>query len=237
MLYLSSFIISWIIIIILLTISIFLDWESFKNPSIFTITIGSLITAISAILTSLISYKIPIFGNNSIRLDFGSFLIFILGMLFGPFFGVLFGIAADTIVFLLGFSGAYNSIYTLDKVLFGFISGLIFLKKNNKWWVFWLYSTYGLTFIITSFGLNSFALYVMFGKSAVIASLIFKVIKAPIEIVIYSSLVLVCFSLLYKLCWSRITIKIWCMKNQGYLLEKLKRHKKNLDDDKIDSSK
>jgi len=88
--------------------------------------------ALSVLLTNLLSYSFFVFGGM-IRLALGNFLLFTIGMIFGPFSGMIGGLLSDTLGTLINNGGAYHFGFALAKTLFGLSGGLVFLFKNNKW--------------------------------------------------------------------------------------------------------
>ncbi|WP_374696171.1 folate family ECF transporter S component [Spiroplasma endosymbiont of Polydrusus formosus] len=217
MLHLLTNIGAWIGTAILFGIGFLLDYKNLKKINILTITIASLLIALSVILNNLISYTIPIvFGG--IKLSLGNFLIFVTGMLFGPFFGVLSGVATDTLEALVNISGMYHSGFVFNLSFYGFMGSMVFLFKSKKLWIMKTIILYIITFVIISFGLNVLWLYSIGWNQVILrTTFIAKAIKFPIQMVIYLQIIISSFTILYKLITGRHNITLWCIK-KGYLI-------------------
>ncbi|AGM25756.1 hypothetical protein SSYRP_v1c01600 [Spiroplasma syrphidicola EA-1] len=214
MLYLLTNIGAWLGIALLMGLAVWMDYKNIKQISILAITLTSFLVALSVLLTNLISYSVPFFGFGGIRLALGNFLIFVVGMLFGPFLGVLSGIATDLLGSMINIAGSYHGGFTLNLVLYGFVGSLAFLFQAKKLWYLNAIIFYTLTFMVISFGLNTLWLYSIGWNSVVVGSaFIVKLIKFPIEMLIYIPLALGTFSLLYKLITAKNNMLLWCTKH------------------------
>ncbi|KAF0851833.1 MAG: folate family ECF transporter S component [Spiroplasma poulsonii] len=226
MLYLLTNIGAWLGIALLLGIGAWLDYKNLKKINILTITITSLLIALSVILTNLIGYTIPITGG--IKLALGNFLIFVVGMLFGPFFGVLSGIATDTLGALVNIQGTYHGGFAFNLVLYGFMGSIVFLSKNEKFWIIKTIMLYIISFMLISFGFNVLWLYSIGWNSVVLgATFIAKAVKFPIQMAIYLPMTISNFTILYKLITSRHSITLWCAQNKALALMPFKFRKRN----------
>ncbi|AHF61385.1 hypothetical protein P344_06025 [Spiroplasma mirum ATCC 29335] len=202
-----------VLIAIFLGLASWLDRKNIRKINILVITVSSMLVALSTVLTNFIGYNILIAGIGVIKLALGNFLIFVIGMLFGPFMGVLSGIAADLIGSLINILGSFNLGFTFNVVLYGFMGSLVFIFRSNKGWYWKAVILYILTFSLISFGLNTLWLYAI-GWTQIIAWPIFqaKLIKMPIEMVIYLPITLSSFVVMYKLIMLRHNLDLWVIR-------------------------
>lgn len=100
----------------------------------------SFLTALSIVLTRLLSLHIAIGGVEGIRIGFGGLPIIFTGILFGPLAGGIVGAISDILGYIINPMGAYMPHFTLTSFLTGFIPGLIiyyvFKRKRNYWTLF-----------------------------------------------------------------------------------------------------
>ncbi|WP_425380209.1 folate family ECF transporter S component [Spiroplasma endosymbiont of Stenodema calcarata] len=210
----------------LLALGVLLDYKNIKKINILTITITSLLISLSVILTNIVGYKIPI--TAGIQLALGNFLIFVIGMLFGPFFGVLSGIATDALGALVNINGMYHIGFGFNLALYGFMGSIVFLFKTEKLWILKTIVLYIFTFVIISFGVNVLWLYSIGWNNVVLgAAFIAKAVKFPINMLIYLPMTISSFTILYKLIASRHSITLWCAKNKELVLLPIKFKKRN----------
>lgn len=211
--YIISTIISIIIILILTIISIFIDYKNVKTINILIITLTSLLTTLSVILTNIIGYNIYLINKN-IKLAIGDYIIFVLGMLFGPLIGILGAIAIDLLGILVNNIGIFHLGFILNKILYGFFGSLVFIFKKNKFWYIRAIIFYIIIFVIISFILDTIWLYsIGWNQIIVKSSFIFKLFKLPIVMIIYIPLMLTTFIILYKFLLFRHNIYFWAIKN------------------------
>ncbi|WP_253301001.1 folate family ECF transporter S component [Spiroplasma endosymbiont of Phyllotreta cruciferae] len=217
MLYLLTNIGAWLGIAILFGLGVLLDYKNLKKINILTMTVTSLLIALSVILTNLIGYTITITGG--IRLALGNFLIFVVGMLFGPFFGVMSGIATDTLGALVNIQGTYHAGFAFNLAFYGFIGSVVFLFKNQRFWIIKTIMLYIITFVLISFVFNVLWLYSIGWNFVVLGTtFIAKAIKFPIQMAIYLPMAISSFTILYKLITSRHSINLWCAENRSLKL-------------------
>lgn len=84
----------------------------------------ALFAAINIILARFLSFYLPLFGGNTVRIGLGNIPIFLAGLLLGPFAGAVTGIVADVLGTTM-FSGMYFPGFTLSAALVGLIPGLL----------------------------------------------------------------------------------------------------------------
>ena len=208
MLYLITNIAAWVVIAILFLLSMLIDRKGWKEYYINDIVLIALLVSVSVILTNVISYKFIVFSSQ-IKLALGASIIFISGMLFGPYYGVLTGLIADTCGLVVGIAGPYSALFTLDSVLYGFVGSLVWLGGINKWWIVKTIFYYALTLFIVSFGIDLLYIYVAFGTAGLVSDLVIKGIKFGPELLIYLIVTMVGFSTIYQLMINRSYHEIW----------------------------
>ena len=92
---------------------------------------NSFLIALSILATRLFSFMIPLGGIGALRLGFGPVPIILSGVLFGPLWGGLAGLAGDLLGFALNPMGsAFLPQVTVVAVLTGVIPG--FLLRNKR---------------------------------------------------------------------------------------------------------
>ncbi|WP_338970080.1 folate family ECF transporter S component [Spiroplasma endosymbiont of Labia minor] len=198
-------------VIILFVISLSLEKWTFKKLSIRIISIMGIMTALSVILTNLISYNIPLMGNK-IMLALGDWILFLNGMIFGPIAGIITAVATDSIGSVINVGGGYHAGFMFDKSLLAISGSFIFLMSTNKNWYFHVIWLYCIAFFIISFLLNSIWLYASGWTDLVFINVIFKLIKFPIEIIIYPFFVISSFSILKIIIQKWTQDQIWCLR-------------------------
>ncbi|RCW49834.1 MULTISPECIES: folate family ECF transporter S component [unclassified Halanaerobium] len=85
----------------------------------------SFLTALSIILTRILSIRIPIAGVEGVRIGFGSLPIIFAGVALGPLAGGIVGALADFLGYFINPMGAYMPHFTLTSFLTGFIPGVM----------------------------------------------------------------------------------------------------------------
>ncbi|QHX36188.1 folate family ECF transporter S component [Spiroplasma sp. TIUS-1] len=208
-------VISWLLVGAFLLAAIFIERKRLTETKILHISIVGTICGLSAILTNLLGYNISIF-SLSIKLALGQWLIFIVGIFYGPTLGVVAGICGDLVGSLLGLGGgAFHAGFMLCSVIIGFAGGvtLLFGKKHILLKGAILYS---LAYILQSIVLNPIWLFSMRYGEYVYVDMALKLIKLPISLAIYISLISATFFLFIQIikrmndedCW-------WYLKTKG----------------------
>lgn len=103
-----------------------------------TLMMVSLLVAVSLVL-ALLSWMIPLFGFPSLKIGFSQIPLMFIGFVFGPFWGFLGGLVADILELLTGTISFPFLGFTLNKVLVGFIPGLVvkLIKTDNRYTRMW----------------------------------------------------------------------------------------------------
>ena len=83
------------------------------------------LTALTIILTRILSIRIPIAGVEGVRVGFGALPIIFAGIAFGPVAGGIVGALGDILGYFINPLGAYMPHFTFTSFLTGFIPGFI----------------------------------------------------------------------------------------------------------------
>lgn len=105
-----------------------------RYPLKFSIQQGVIIAmllAIGVVLGSYAKLSIPLVGPESFEIKFDTIPVMIAGVLFGPTWGILIGIAMDWLQLILYPTGFPFLGFTLNLALTGFFAGVIFKSKEN----------------------------------------------------------------------------------------------------------
>ena len=220
MLYLIINCLAWVNIVVIFGLLCYFDRMSWQKISTQTITICALLIAVACVLTNVISYKIPLF--NGIRLDFGLFLIFLIGVCFGPLWGFCAGVA-DSLGALIGLGGVYFALFTVNKAFFGLVGGFVFLKGSKyKQWMLTSIALYSVMFCVMSFGFDQIYLWVVFGNVAKTIWII-KLIKFPIELIFWNIIIILSAQVMLHLTMQHFHGYLWwCRGNNKQRAEKRK---------------
>lgn len=106
--------------------------ESNKQVKLYHLVAAALLTAVSVAMAPLNIY-IPLFGVSSLRFSVTDIPIFICGILFGPILGAISGFIGDIVGFVVAPGGPYFPGFTVNKILVGFIPGMLFyLQQRGK---------------------------------------------------------------------------------------------------------
>ncbi|QHX36316.1 folate family ECF transporter S component [Spiroplasma sp. BIUS-1] len=210
--YLYTNIVAAILILGIFVCALALENFTFKKISLKHLTVISLFAACSAILTGL-SYKIPpVFGNVSIAL--GDWIIFLLGLLFGPLCGVISAICTDTLMSItLPSQWGYHAGYMFNKCVLAFFGALVFLTKSEKRILLKVIILYSFGYIIQSLLLNQIWMMSWAGAAAWL-DLVKKIIKLPISLPIYITLTYASYIPIRKLLEGWSTEYVWCFRSR-----------------------
>lgn len=85
----------------------------------------SFLTALTIILTRVLSIRIPIAGVEGVRIGFGALPIIFAGIAFGPLAGGIVGALGDLLGYFINPIGAYMPHFTFTSFLSGFIPGFM----------------------------------------------------------------------------------------------------------------
>jgi len=85
----------------------------------------SFLTALTIILTRILSIRIPIAGVEGVRIGFGALPIIFAGVAFGPVAGGIVGALGDLLGYFINPMGAYMPHFTFTSFLTGFIPGVM----------------------------------------------------------------------------------------------------------------
>ena len=148
----------------------------------------SFLTAMSIILTRLLSIRIPIGGVEGIRIGFGALPIIFAGILFGPLAGGIVGGLSDLLGYMINPMGAYMPHFTLTSFLTGFIPAFFFHYVFRKRADFiYLLIAIAIGQVLTSIILIPYFISSLFGLSMEVL-LIPRLISQAFNIPIYAIL-------------------------------------------------
>jgi thiamine transporter len=206
-----------------------LAFEKFtwKKISIKHIVITAMLIAINVLLTNLLSYNLPSFtGGASVAL--GDWILFLLGAMFGPLVGFIGAVCTDSLGSIVNVGGMYHAGFMFDKVMLAFMGAMVFVFKKNKWLILKIVILYMIPLALESFIFNSIWLYSMGWGNAVFVNMIVKLIKYPIVLIIYTTLVTTSLLALNPLLvrWQTNT-DVWCLKHG--LIWEFKNKKSNME--------
>lgn len=114
-----------------------------KNTKLRKLTAIAMLIAIGIVLAEVVQISYPPQSNTFIRFSLGYVTIILVGILFGPVYGLIAGAIQDILGFyvatlLAGYlpwvsaPGAFFIGYTLNAMLYGLIPGLLFQKNGKK---------------------------------------------------------------------------------------------------------
>ena len=92
----------------------------------------SFLTALTIILTRVLSIRIPIAGVEGVRVGFGALPIVFAGIAFGPIAGGIVGALGDLLGYFINPMGAYMPHFTFTSFLTGFIPGFMVFYVLRK---------------------------------------------------------------------------------------------------------
>jgi len=94
------------------------------------IVMGALLVALGVVLGGMLSIPGFLLGGYSVKIGLGTLPIILAGVLYGPGWGAIVGIAVDVLQALIFPKGAYIPFFTIVSALFGLIPGFFFWKKK-----------------------------------------------------------------------------------------------------------
>lgn len=148
------------------------------------ITYIAFLTALSIILTRVLSIRIPIFGIEGIRIGFGPLPVIIASFLLGPTEGAICGALSDVIGYFINPMGPYIPVFTVISILRGALPGLLafLIKKKESSFVYYFFPIL-ISQSITSIILVPVSLHLIFKlplNAVLIPALISQVILIPV---------------------------------------------------------
>ncbi|AUM62317.1 folate family ECF transporter S component [Spiroplasma monobiae] len=208
--YLYTNIAAGILLLGILVTSLALENFTFKKISLKHITVIALFAACSAIMTGL-SYMIPpIFGNIQIAL--GDWIIFLIGLIFGPVCGIISAICTDTLMSItLPSRLGYHAGYMFGKCVLAFFGSLVFLTKSEKRILLKVIVLYTFAYILQSLLLNQIWMMSWKGNAAWL-DFVAKLIKLPVTLPIYITLTISSYIPIRKMLKNWNTEFVWCFK-------------------------
>lgn len=208
---LFSNIITAVIISILFLVSSIVQKKAVKNIRSNIIAAIAILIALSVVLNRIVSMPFQFGPSLKGRIELGKFLIFIIGIIYGPFFGVLSAICAD-VIGLMFLSGTYHVGFMFNAVLYGFFGAMVFAFKSNKWWQAKAIGIYFILFMIESFVLTPFWLYATAVPWKIIAvGYTSRLIKAPV-VIVYILLMLSSFKIVYHIVLTKQYVDLWVLR-------------------------
>ncbi len=93
------------------------------------IAISALLVALGVVFSRFLSIPLTIGGSYSLNIGFGLLPIIVLCVLYGPVYGTIGALAWDLIGALLFPQGAFVIWFTLAAGVFGFVTGMLFIKN------------------------------------------------------------------------------------------------------------
>ena len=96
------------------------------------IAVCAMLLAIGAVLDAYLNIRMPFFGSGELQIKFVFIVFAIAGMLYGPFVGLWFGFALDTVscIFQGGFAQGWSWEWMMVNVAKGFLFGLLLYTAN-----------------------------------------------------------------------------------------------------------
>jgi ECF transporter S component (folate family) len=123
MVYILSNLIAGALFITFGILAYFIQRKNLKKAyNTLSLTLVGLFCALSVIMTNVVGYSM-IFG---FKIMLGNFLIFLIGMLFGPVLGMIAGTVSDGVGILINLSGTFHFGFLFIKAFIGFCGGLVF---------------------------------------------------------------------------------------------------------------
>lgn len=91
------------------------------------ITISAVFLSVALVLKTYLTFFIPIFGENGMRIGFSGIFSIMPAILFGPVYGAIVSALSDILGYFLKPVGAYMPLMTLTAALGGFTRGFIWM--------------------------------------------------------------------------------------------------------------
>jgi len=160
----------------------------------------ALLVATTIILTRFLSFYIPMFGTNAVRVGLGHVPVILTAILFGPVAGALVGAASDVLGTLLFSPFPYFPGFTLSAALTGVIAGLM-IKLLEKYHHVGMVQMLGLVYVAelpTSVFMNTIFLSMISGVPYSYL-LLPRVAATAIMVIAYSIILLILYKKLTKL--------------------------------------
>jgi ECF transporter S component (folate family) len=96
------------------------------------IVVSAVLLSLALIAKSALSFYIPLFGQNSMRVSIAGIFSIMPSIMFGPVYGALVSGLSDLLGYLLAPTGAYLPLMTLVVAAGGFLRGLIWQLLRGK---------------------------------------------------------------------------------------------------------
>lgn len=176
--------------------------RKFRWLTTFNLVLISVLIALSLVLTNIIGYSRIFFGK---QVELGNFLIFVIGMLFGPWAGLIAGMVSDLMGTLIYLGGTFHLGFMVTKMGFGLAGALVFSNFLINWWRVKLFLFLSGAILIQLFIIHPLALYGTITTdwltlwTRFLIAIPGKLITLAIEIVLYPLLTFLSFRLLYSL--------------------------------------
>lgn len=156
-----------------------------RKKYIHRIVMGALLVALGVVLGGMLSIPGFLLGGYTVKVGLGTLPIILAGVLYGPGWGAIVGIAVDVLQALIFPKGAYIPLFTLVSALFGLIPGFFFWKKKDFSFLR-LLAAIACGQFIGSVVCNTILLMVLYGYpfEIIIARLINQVIMIPLYTVL-----------------------------------------------------
>lgn len=123
---------SQLIIGVIMVLLAFISYKANKvKLSTSMITKLALLITLSVLLGSIFKISLPLFGPETFEIKFDTLPLMFIGILFGPWWGLLSGFIIDMIQLMLSPTSFPYLGFTLSLMLTGMITGFMFQSKNN----------------------------------------------------------------------------------------------------------
>lgn len=159
----------------------------------------ALLVATSIILTRFLSFHLPMFGTNAIRVGLGHVPIILAGILFGPVAGAMVGVVSDILGTLLFSPFPYFPGFTVSAALTGIIPGLLIkLVEKQKVGIVQMLGLVYVTELPTSIFMNTKFVSMISGVPYAVL-LLPRVAATAVMVLFYSIILIVLYNQLLKL--------------------------------------